>query len=117
MPDNVPLFGLKMDTKEELVSLLRPEGWIWTFDKKNVLPRRKRYSGEEFWWLFLIIVISVHKNTYRYVDHPKSDSRPSRRIGGFETIKAEGVGCSSAYSSDSLGECPHGNRATIEKDF
>ena len=47
---------------------------------------------------------SVHKNTYPYVDHPKSDSRPSRRIGGFETIKAEGVGRSSAYSSDSLGE-------------
>jgi hypothetical protein len=26
MPDNVPLFGLKMDTKEELVSLLRARG-------------------------------------------------------------------------------------------
>jgi hypothetical protein len=61
--------------------------------------------------------ISVHKNTCPYVDHPKSDSRPSRRIAGFETIKAEGVDRSSAYSSDSLGECPHGNRATSEKDF
>jgi len=72
----------------------------------------RRSSG-----LFLVIVISVHENTYpQNVSHPKSDSRPSRRIGGFEKIKAEGVGCSSAYSSDSLGEW-HGNRATIEKDF
>ena len=62
-------------------------------------------------------MISVHENTYpQNVSHPKSDSRPSRRIGGFEKIKAEGVGCSSAYSSDSLGEW-HGNRATSKKTF
>ena len=42
MPDNVPLFGLKMDTKEELVSPASSQrGGFGPSIKKNVLREEK----------------------------------------------------------------------------